>query len=145
MGRLNIGREVKSNFMIRRYEYLGFLKLNNEEDGNNYKPGDYALFKFDRLCDRNLQIDKNGDVIDANISRNKIRSNFNDLTGKKFDKLKVRCLDKVKSAQAHRSYWICDCDCGNSKSICGSHLTRGLSTSCGCNHSYNTDDLTSKE
>ena len=30
------------------------------------------------------------------------------------------------------AYWICKCECGTIKSVCGTSLRKGLSTSCGC-------------
>lgn len=59
-------------------------------------------------------------------------STSNDLTGRQFGLLTVRCLDEEKSAQARRSYWICDCKCGGSKSIRADALLGGKTTSCGC-------------
>ena len=52
-----------------------------------------------------------------------------DLTNKKFGKLKVISLDKIKN---HKAYWICKCDCGNEKSIMANSLTSGKTKSCGC-------------
>ena len=54
-----------------------------------------------------------------------------DLTGMKFGRLIVQGLDDTP----HRSRiakWICKCDCGNSKSVCSSSLTGGVTNSCGC-------------
>lgn len=56
----------------------------------------------------------------------------NDLTGRKFGKLTVRCLDEERTAQTHKGYWICDCECGGVKSIRADSLTSGKTTSCGC-------------
>lgn len=56
----------------------------------------------------------------------------NDLTGRKFGKLTVRCLDEERTAQTHRGYWICDCKCGGVKSVRSDALLGGKTTSCGC-------------
>ena len=77
----------------------------------------------------------------------------NDLTDRVFGKLKVRCLDEERTAQTHRGYWICDCECGGSKSIRSDALLSGKTTSCGCvlaasRHRPNTaimNDLTDRE
>lgn len=77
----------------------------------------------------------------------------NDLTDRVFGKLKVRCLDEERTAQTHRGYWICDCECGGSKSIRSDALLSGRTTSCGCvlaasRHRPNTaimNDLTDRE
>ena len=55
--------------------------------------------------------------------------NFKDLTGKKFERLIVLELVEVKKGH---SYWLCKCDCGKKKIICGNHLCRGNIKSCGC-------------
>ena len=62
----------------------------------------------------------------------------NDLTGMKFDKLTVICLDEQESAKPRgkdgrkERYYICKCDCGNIKTICGRSLVSGRTHSCGC-------------
>lgn len=67
-----------------------------------------------------------------------------DLTGKKYGYLTVLGLDKEKSTNI--KYWKCQCDCGKIKSIQGSHLKNGTSTSCGCHRAdkiniYNSNRL----
>ena len=52
-----------------------------------------------------------------------------DLTGQKFGRWKVIEKDNSKKGTA---YWICLCDCGTMRSVCGSSLRNGASTSCGC-------------
>lgn len=55
-----------------------------------------------------------------------------DLTGQRFGRLIVVSFDEEKSKEKKSSYWICQCDCGNTKSIFGSSLTTGRTQSCGC-------------
>lgn len=59
-----------------------------------------------------------------------MRNMMNDLTGQRFGKLVVIERDWSKN----HVYWICECDCGNRKSIKGTSLTRKKepSRSCGC-------------
>lgn len=59
-------------------------------------------------------------------------SQIHDLTGQKFGHLTVKCRDDEKSNLYKRSYWWCECDCGNHelKSIAGTHLVTGLIVSC---------------
>jgi hypothetical protein len=54
-----------------------------------------------------------------------------DLTGQHFGKLVVLGPDKARNG-----YFICECDCGNSKSIKGTSLTKSKNPtiSCGCEH-----------
>lgn len=53
----------------------------------------------------------------------------NDLTGRQFGFLKVIKRDK---SITDRTYWICECKCGNIVSIYGYSLTSGATISCGC-------------
>jgi hypothetical protein len=53
-----------------------------------------------------------------------------DLTGKRFGKLRV-VRRNGSSARGH-SLWLCICDCGIEKNIPANHLSRGNTKSCGC-------------
>jgi hypothetical protein len=52
---------------------------------------------------------------------------FDDLTGKKFGSLVVRCLD---DSDPKRSRWVCDCDCGNSRVVYRKQLIQGTALDC---------------
>lgn len=52
-----------------------------------------------------------------------------DLTGKRFGKLVVVREDLTQKPDR---CWVCQCDCGNTKTIIGSSLKQGVSNSCGC-------------
>jgi len=53
-----------------------------------------------------------------------------DLTGKRFNRLKVKSFHHQNDK--YKLYWECDCDCGNKKVIEGSAMKSGLTESCGC-------------
>ena len=53
-----------------------------------------------------------------------------DLTGQRFGKLVVVKHDD--SSTTRHPKWICQCDCGNTKSIHAPALISGLTRSCGC-------------
>ena len=53
----------------------------------------------------------------------------NDLTGKRFGKLVVVGLDDKGT---RKTYWVCQCDCGNIKSVRSDSLQCGAIKSCGC-------------
>lgn len=55
-----------------------------------------------------------------------------DLTGKRFGKLKVLKLSENRTCI--NLCWLCECDCGNLKSIQGQNLKNGKTKSCGCLH-----------
>lgn len=54
-----------------------------------------------------------------------------DLTGQRFGRLIVLYRDENKQVYK-RSYWICQCDCGNLKSVRSDSLTGGVINSCNC-------------
>ena len=54
-----------------------------------------------------------------------------DLTGNKYGKLTVLKKDEERKTKSG-SYWICQCECGNIKSVKSSSLRRGEIQSCGC-------------
>lgn len=55
---------------------------------------------------------------------------FIDLTGKKFNRLLVKERDFSKHGK--RTYWKCQCDCGNITIVDGVKLKNGTAKSCGC-------------
>ncbi len=57
-----------------------------------------------------------------------------DLVGKKYGRLTV--IGYVSKNQHGKTVWKCQCDCGNTAVIVGTHLTSGHTQSCGC---YNAD------
>lgn len=63
-----------------------------------------------------------------NTSSNLIHKNKN-IIGKKYGKLTV-----IKKAYVNKgqSYWLCECDCGNTKIVPIDSLTSGKCKSCGC-------------
>lgn len=58
-----------------------------------------------------------------------IRSYENDFIGNKFGRLLV--LEKAPSRHG-RTHWLCQCDCGKTKSVLGENLRKGRTKSCGC-------------
>jgi HNH endonuclease len=66
---------------------------------------------------------------------------FTDLSGKMFNMLKVIKLEYKEKSKGH---WLCECQCGNNKIICGDSLTRGLTKSCGCLVKRKSIDIRSK-
>lgn len=59
----------------------------------------------------------------------KDRSKIRDLTGQKFGRLTVIGL---KDTETRKTYWVCQCDCGNVKEIRSDNLLDGRVKSCGC-------------
>ena len=71
----------------------------------------------------------------------------NDLTNKKFGRLKVLYLDKqVRTKDKNgktltKTYWKCKCECGNECSILVQQLTSGKTKSCGCFQKEHRDSI----
>ena len=58
-----------------------------------------------------------------------MRKLANDLTGKKFGKLEVI---GVHDTGSRKTYYVCQCDCGNVKVVRADALISGATKSCGC-------------
>ena len=54
---------------------------------------------------------------------------FIDLTGKRFERLVV--VGRLYKKE-NEWYWLCQCDCGNTKEVRGVSLREGKTRSCGC-------------
>ena len=54
------------------------------------------------------------------------------LVGQSFGRLTVIEKDIQASKKHGRAYWLCQCSCGNQKTIAGLSLIRGATQSCGC-------------
>lgn len=63
--------------------------------------------------------------------KRKTPSNFDDLTNKFFDNLRVIERDLSKKV-CGKTYWICQCKCGNIVSVEAGKLKSGHTKSCGC-------------
>ncbi|TQI66244.1 hypothetical protein LY85_0905 [Clostridium sp. KNHs216] len=57
-------------------------------------------------------------------------SKVRDLSGQRFGRLLV--LNRAENTESGQARWVCQCDCGNVKTIRGTHLTTGKIISCGC-------------
>lgn len=66
-----------------------------------------------------------------------------DITGQKFGKLTAI---KRGPSKNNKTYWYCQCDCGNPelKLVQTTHLTRGLIKSCGCIPKFGNKEYTNE-
>ena len=55
-----------------------------------------------------------------------------DLTGNRYGKLTVIKRDFSHKVKNKRTFWLCRCDCGNTKIVDGQKLKAGTTKSCGC-------------
>lgn len=53
-------------------------------------------------------------------------SKFIDLTGQKYNRLTCKAYDKIRGA------WVCECECGNIRTVTRYALIHGTIKSCGC-------------
>lgn len=72
---------------------------------------------------------------------------FKDLTGMRFGRYTV--IERVQNNKKGKAMWLCHCDCGNEKIVCGGNLRSGQIKSCGCHRRESTQkarfiDLTGK-
>ena len=122
-------------------QYFGLLKVIRPDRSKSSRHGIYWICECE--CGNSTSVQSshliNGDVKSCGCLLK------HDLTGRKFGKLTVKYLDEEKSVQLRESVWICECECGETKSIRANSLLTGMTTSCGCNVSHNMYDLTSKE
>ena len=64
-----------------------------------------------------------------------------DLTGQKVGRLTVISQSLTINKKI---YWLCACDCGNEKTVQGSKLKNGESSSCGCARSEKLSEMAKK-
>lgn len=57
---------------------------------------------------------------------------YKDISGQKFGRLTALEIDVEKTKTHSSTYWKCQCDCGNIKSISLNRLRNGSTKSCGC-------------
>lgn len=45
---------------------------------------------------------------------------------------RLTVIERVKNSDTKHSYWLCKCNCGNTLTIRGDQIRRGIAKSCGC-------------
>lgn len=69
---------------------------------------------------------------------------FKDLTNQQFGYLTALYVDKSKST-THHTYWICQCVCGETRSLQTYQLTSRKVTSCGCKNLFRKKNYATKD
>lgn len=84
---------------------------------------------FTEVLEYNL---KKGEVKSCGCLRRRQSNNRLDLTNQKFGFLTAKYYDTEKSTP-NRTYWVCECECGNIVSVLRENLTsKNRFPSCGC-------------
>lgn len=101
--------------------------------GISYRGKNYQLLQSKKIDDC-IAIRKeaetaieNGNFLEWYKNQRQTARKKSDLTGKRFGMLTV-----IGRSNTRAQYWICQCDCGNTKEFNGSKLRKGFATSCGC-------------
>lgn len=67
--------------------------------------------------------------VECNLKNNSVAPKLKDISNKRYGKLVAIERAYIKN---NRSYWLCRCDCGNTKIVFIDYLTNGTCKSCGC-------------
>ncbi len=82
------------------------------------------------------------DIILSGKSKScKYCSGFKDLVGQEYGKLTVKELDIKTTVEKNKTYWFCNCECGNITSVRYDTLQDMTTSSCGCSRDE-YEDLT---
>lgn len=135
-------RRVKRNLIGQKFGRLTVV----EQDSNDLKYWycicDCGSGIIKRVYENNLLKGKTQSC--GCLHKEKVRDSLlKDLTGKRFGRWVVLGIDEKLTKEKHNTYWICKCDCGTIKSVAGSSLNNGISTSCGCYKKEFTSELLS--
>lgn len=119
---------------LGKLEAVSFLRVDRPPG----KSKGYAVWLFKCDCGNQIeaQFSKIADNVNQNCGCEKKERVLLDLTGERYGNLSV-----ISRAERRKSYskktgtawfWLCLCDCGNTKKIIASSLRSGKTKSCGC-------------
>ncbi len=92
--------------------------------------GNHATWFWECQCDCGKTVKIDGDHLRSGNTKSCGCSRRNDLTMKVFGRLTA--ISPTHKDKHKRWHWLCKCDCGNEKIICGESLKKGYSKNCGC-------------
>ena len=129
--------------------------MSTREDLTGRKFGKLTVIKFDHsnrhnismwLCQcecGNTKVVSSSNLKSGNTSTcGDAKCRIEDLTGTRYGRLEVIGFDHIGAYG--NAFWLCQCECGNTLIVCGSHLKSGHTTSCGpaCKQREAERDLT---
>ena len=97
------------------------------------KTGTAGNAQWHVICECGAEKDISGSSLTSGRSKScgcKSHNRLKDITDQRFGRL----VAKERIKKNGRTYWICECDCGNTKEVLLGHLTSGKIQSCGCLH-----------
>lgn len=129
IGRPGVPSKNRIDITGKKFGYLTVAKLDERKSKN-------GILVWECVCDcgkhtfvrgGNL---KSGHTISCGCKANEAHYNsYENLIGKRFGRLiVVREANRTKRGMS----WLCKCDCGNEKIVCGRDLHSGKTKSCGC-------------
>lgn len=136
----------KINLTNKEYEYFTVLHRNTERVGKNVWWD--CKCKCGKIFTATTTAINKGTRKSCGCMKSSLLSqaHLQDLIGQEFGNLKVleRDYNHPQNGQKIRTYWWCECKCGNVVSIERTHLVNRTKISCGCQQSigeYNINKL----
>lgn len=103
---------------------------------NRVSPSGNVVTRWHCLCACGNELDVDAYALRSGNTKScgceKYGKNFKDISGQRFHRLTVRQLDHMENK---KSYWLCDCDCGNTIVVPKCNLLNDNTKSCGCMYS----------
>lgn len=124
----------KIDLTEKEYQYYKVLSRNNERRGKNVWWN--CQCQCGKIFTATTTDINRGIVKSCGCMKSKLLSeaHLQDLTGQIFGELKVlgRDFNHEQNGQKPRTYWLCQCSCGNVVSVSREHLVNRNKKSCGC-------------
>lgn len=132
---------VRVNLLHKRFDSLYVVEF-DDEASKKYKQ---SVWKCECDCGRTVSVPAyrliNKEKTDCGQCKDP-------QPGDVFTGYTVKYLDVEKSKEKHHKYYVCECVCGNIRSVAKSDLLQKKATNCGCLASLNkrdTEDITNKK
>lgn len=109
---------------------------------NRKSPSGTFITRWHCACDCGNELDVDAYALRSGNTKScgcqKYGHAFKDISGKRFGMLFVQKLDHIAD---RKTYWMCQCDCGNKTVVAKSNLLNGNTKSCGCLHSAGEHEI----
>lgn len=141
-------KNLRSDLIGKKF---GRLTVVRPKEWTEYEDGERKELEY--FCDctcgtKNYLVSskhlKNGDTRSCGCLQKELTSErFSlDLTGKTFGRLTVVCkYEDGQYKDRNRTFWLCECSCGNTTIVSSTNLNIGKTQSCGCLCSKNEEKI----